>query len=293
MKPAYFDYVAPPSVAETVSLLGEHGTEASVLAGGQSLLIEMRYRRRRPAILIDVNRVAGLSGIALDPASARLGALVRHADLERARFADPLAALFRLVAPNVAHPPIRARGTFAGSLAWAHPAAEWCALAAALNAEVELRGPYGERRVPAGAWFLGPFTTARLPDELVTGVRLPRLGPGTAVRFAEHRRTHASFALAAVVVAVRLAAERVAWVRIGLANAADVPLRAVEAEAVLIGERAGPGPIAEAAEVAGTEADPVEEPYASVPYRRHVLRTLVRRCLTEAAEAAAAEAANR
>jgi carbon-monoxide dehydrogenase medium subunit len=286
MKPAPFDYLAPASVREAVTALAGRGPDACVLAGGQSLLIELRYRQRRPALVVDVNRIDALSRLTVDDASVHVGALVRHAELERARFDDPLAELFRRVAPYVGHPPIRARGTFAGSLAWAHPAAEWCALAVALGAEVELRGPEGARRVPAQAWFRGPFTTARRPDELVTGVTLPRLPSGTTVRFAEHRRTHASFALAAAVVAVRLAGGRVEWARIGLANAAEVPLRAREAEGVLHGERPTPELLAEAAARAAAEADPVDEPHASAAYRRHVLGVLVRRCLTESTQQA-------
>jgi aerobic carbon-monoxide dehydrogenase medium subunit len=285
MKPAPFDYLAPASVPEAVAALAERGPEAAVLAGGQSLLIDLRYRRRRPSLLLDINRIGELSELAVRDGWVHIGGLVRHAELERAAFIDPLADLLRQVAPYVAHPPIRARGTFAGSLAWAHPAAEWGALAVALDAEVALAGPAGPRLVPAGQWFLGPFTTARRPDELVTGVRLPRLPPGTAVRFAEHRRTHGSFAMAAAMVAVRLAEGRVEWVRIGLANAADVPLRAAAAEQVLLGERPAPDLLREAAERAGAEADPIAEPYASVAYRRHVLGVLVRRCLTEAVEA--------
>jgi aerobic carbon-monoxide dehydrogenase medium subunit len=284
MKPAPFDYLAPDSVEEAVAMVAERGSEAAVLAGGQSLLIDLRYRRSRPAVLVDINRVAALAELSVDQNIVHVGALVRHAELERAGFANPLAELFRLVAPHVAHPPIRARGTFAGSLAWAHPAAEWGALAVALGAEVELSGPVGRRQVPARLWFRGPFTTARQPDELVTGVRLPLLPPGTAVRFAEHRRTHGSFALAAAVVALRVTEGRVEWARIGLANAAGVPLRGLAAEEVLLGHPPTPELLREAAFAASAAADPVAEPYASVAYRRHVVKVLVRRCLTQAVE---------
>jgi aerobic carbon-monoxide dehydrogenase medium subunit len=285
MKPASFEYLAPPSVAEAVAALAEHGPAAAVLAGGQSLLIDLRYRGSRPALLVDINRVEALSRLSVGAESVHIGALVRHSELERARFADPLADLLRRVAPYVAHPPIRARGTFAGSLAWAHPAAEWGALAVALDAQVELSGPAGSRLVPAHQWFRGPFRTDRRPDELVTGVRLPRL-PGAAVGFAEHRRTHGSFALAAAVVAVAVSVEgtgrRVASARIGLANAAGVPVRASAAEEVLRGQPPAPELLREAAARAGAQADPVAEPYASVAYRRHVLGVLVRRALAEA-----------
>ncbi|MEO3871158.1 FAD binding domain-containing protein [Nonomuraea sp. B12E4] len=282
MKPVQFDYVAPASVDEAVAVLAQRGPESRVLAGGQSLLIELRYRTARPALLVDLNRVPGLSEIAVADNSVHLGALVRHAQLERPGFDDPLADLFRLVAPYVAHPPIRARGTFAGSIAWAHPAAEWCALATAMGAEIELRGPAGMRSVPADAWFRGAFATACAPDELVTGVRLPRPPAGATAAFAEHRRTHASFALAAAMVVLRLTGGRVGWVRIGLVNAADVPLRAIEAERVLTGELPSPELLAEAAARAAAEADPADEPHTPAAYRRHALGVLVRRCLARA-----------
>ncbi|TLF66483.1 molybdopterin dehydrogenase [Nonomuraea sp. KC401] len=288
MKPPQFDYVAPASVPEAVAVLAERGPHSRVLAGGQSLLIELRYRTARPALVVDVNRIPGLSDITVDDGSVHVGALVRHAQLERARFDDPLAGLFRQVAPYVAHPPVRARGTFAGSLAWAHPASEWCALAMALDAGIELDGPSGPRTVPAASWFRGPFATACLPEELVTGVRLPRPPAGAVAAFAEHRRTHGSFALAAALVMLRVSEGRVDWVRVGLANAADVPLRAVETERLITGEPPQPDLLAQAAARAAAEADPPDEPHAPAAYRRHALATLVRRCLTRAVETAGA-----
>jgi carbon-monoxide dehydrogenase medium subunit len=286
VKPAPFDYAVPGSVDEAVALLADAGPQASVLAGGQSLLIELRYRERRPPLLVDINRIPHLGELAVDGRTLHVGALVRHAQLEHARFTDPLAGLLREVGRHIGHPPIRSRGTFAGSLAWAHPAAEWGALAMALQAQITVRGPGGDRRVPAQQWFRGARRTDRRPDELVTSVALPLLAPGTVTRFAEHRRTHGSFAMAAVVVAVRLAQGRIEWARIGLANAAEVPLRAVAAEQVLVGGRPTLALFQEAGHRASAEADPIPEPYCSVEYRRHVLAVLVRRCLTEVIEEA-------
>src|SRR5262245_20895125 len=282
MKPAAFAYQAPTTEEAAVGLLGEHGTDARVLAGGQSLLIELRYRQRQPRLLVDINRIASLSGLAVDGARLRLGALARQAELERAAFDDPLARLLGDVARYVAHPPIRALGTFAGSLAWAHPAAEWGALAVAVEAEVSVVGRSGARTVTADRWYRGPFRTDLRPDEMVTEVWLPLLGAGTAVRFAELRRTNASFPLVAVAVAVRAADGRVEQARIGMAGVADIPLRAPRAEEALVGHQPSWATVRAAAELAAAEADPVPEPHCSVPYRRHALAVLVRRCLTEA-----------
>lgn len=303
MKPAAFEYAAPESVPAAVEALARGGDGAAVLAGGQSLLIEMRYRERRPTLLVDINRIPTLAGLdvltgqttalagAGDGAGdggpvLRIGALARHAELERAAFDDPLAALLREAGRHVAHPPVRNRGTFAGSVAWAHPAAEWNALTAGLGGRIVLAGPDGPRTVPAGEWYRGRHRTDLRPGELVTEVRLPLLGAGTAVRFAELRRTHGSFPLVAVAVAVRLDGGRVADARIGLANAADVPLKATAAEDLLRGAEPTAEAVREAAELAAEHTDPVPEHYCSPRYRRHVVSVLVRRCLTGAVEEA-------
>jgi carbon-monoxide dehydrogenase medium subunit len=286
VKPAPFEYVAPVSVPAAVEALARGGDGAAVLAGGQSLLIEMRYRERRPPLLVDINRIPALTGIEVDGRELRIGAVARHAELERAAFDDPLAALLREAGRHVAHPPVRNRGTFAGSVAWAHPAAEWNALTAGLGGRIVLTGPDGPRTVPAAGWYRGRHRTDLRPGELVTEVRLPLLGAGTAVRFAELRRTHGSFPLVAVAVAVRLDGGRVADARIGLANAADVPLKATAAEDLLRGTEPTPEALHDAAELAAAHTDPVPEPHCSPRYRRHVVSVLVRRCLTGAAEEA-------
>jgi aerobic carbon-monoxide dehydrogenase medium subunit len=286
VKPPPFAYRSASSVRQAVDVLAEAGDGAAVLAGGQSLLIDLHYRRVRPRLLLDVNPVRELEGVRVDTDAnggmARIGALVRHRELEALPLGDPLGALLAMAARHVAHPPVRTRGTFVGSVAWAHPAAEWCALTAGLAGTVETSGAAGQRRVPAAEWFAGRHRTARRPDELVTAVWLPLLGAGAGVGFAEHRRTHASFAMAASCVAVRVADGRVTWARIGMANAADVPLRAVAAERVLAGNPVSDALLTEAAEQAAAAADPVPEPYCSPEYRRHALRVLVRRSLAAA-----------
>jgi len=277
-----FEHHPARSADEAVALLAQAGSAGAVLAGGQSLLLEMRYGQARPGVLVDVNRAGDLTGVEVAGGRLRLRALTRHAVVERLELDDPLGRLLRRAAPYVAHPPIRARGTFAGSLAWAHPASEWCALARALDAVLTVRGPAGERDVPADDWFRGPHRTSRGPDEVLTSVALPLLGAGTGVGFAEHRRTSASFALAAVGCAVQVGAGQVTAARIGLANAADVPLRATGAEAVLVGSDGSAGAVRAAADAAARECDPVGEPHCSADYRRHVLGVLVRRALEQA-----------
>jgi len=305
VKPPPFRYRAVASVAEATELLAELGTHAAVLAGGQSLLIDLHFRRARPEMVVDINQLSELAQLQVADGWVQIGALVRHRELEQGQLgqgaagpaggeratgggratggsADPLGRLCALAARHIAHPPVRVRGTFAGSVAWAHPAAEWCALAAAMAAEMLLASAAGTRTIPASQWFTGRHQTARRPDELLTAVRMPLLGAGTGVGFAEHRRTHASFAMAAALTAVNVTEGRVNWARIGMANAADVPVRARAAESVLAGQAVSEQLLAEAAEAAAAAAEPVPEPHCSPGYRRQALRVMVQRSLQQA-----------
>ena len=282
MKPAAFDYLAVRTPQEAVSALAEKPGEARVLAGGQSLVLDMNYRRERPARLVDINGVAELDRLETDDGTLWVGALIRHHRFEEPMVAGPLGRLLSQVSHHIAHPPIRARGTMIGSLAYAHPAAEWPAVVVALDAELDLLGPEGARTVPAANFFDGPFATARRPDELLTGVRLPLLDENSGVGFAEQRRTQASFAMAAAVATLTLDEENIGTARIALANAADHPLRARRAEEFLLGRPATAQAFAEAGRQAAQEADPRSEPHASVAYRRHAIEVLVHRALQQA-----------
>ncbi|MGC5013226.1 FAD binding domain-containing protein [Streptosporangium sp. DT93] len=293
MKPAAFDYVVPRTVREVVDALGS-GRDARILAGGQSLLLEMRLQRIRPELVIDINRVAELDRMSAGDGTLRVGALVRHVVFEReGAVPGPLGTLFARAVVNVAHPPIRSRGTLVGSLAWAHPAAEWCALALALDAVIEVHGARGPREIAARDYFLGPFLTARTPDELITAVRFPLLADDTGVGFVEHRRTHFCFAQVAVAATLTAPDGVITEARIGLVNCADRPVRARAAERALIGAeitppagRRVPGehPFARAGRAAAEQdAAPLPEPYADVEYRRQAVAVLVGRTLCEAA----------
>ncbi len=293
MKPAPFDYVAPTELSDAVTALAERPETARVLAGGQSLVLEMHYRRERPALLVDINNVRGLDAITVEGDALRVGALARHRAFETPSVAPgALGRLLSRVSPFIAHPPVRARGTMAGSLAWANPASEWCATAVALDAAIELTGPVGSRTVAAGDFFLGPFHTARQPDEILTSVRLPLLpgpGPGAeadavGVGFCEQHRTHASFAQVAVVAVLTVRDSVITGARLGLAGAADRPVRAHEAERHLVGREAEPAVFARAAELTVAAAAPLPEPHAGVEYKRHAVGVLIRRALAQARE---------
>jgi carbon-monoxide dehydrogenase medium subunit len=295
VKPAPFDYVAPRTVAEAVEALGDTGRKAQVLAGGQSLILEMHLQRVRPELVVDINRIPELDGMSVLGGELRVGALVRHAAFESpTAVPGPLGTLLSRAVVNIAHPPIRSRGTMAGSFGWAHPASEWCAIGVALDATVEVTGPGGARALPAGDYFLGPHRTARRPQELITAVRLPLLGENTGVGFIEHRRTHFTFAQVAVAAALTVSDGVISEARIGLVNSADRPVRARAAERSLLGAGIGPlppgprlpdgHPFARAGRIAAQEdAAPVAEPYADVEYKRQAITVLVGRTLLEAA----------
>jgi carbon-monoxide dehydrogenase medium subunit len=259
--------------------------QTQVLAGGQSLVLEMNFRTARPRRLVDINGVAAFDRLAADETWLHIGPLVRHRAFESRSVPGSLGDLLRRVVHHIAHPPIRSRGTMLGSLAYAHPAAEWPAVAVALGAEFDLIGPEGTRVVGADDFFTGPFATARRPDEFLTEVRLPLLPTGTGVGFAEHRRTHASFAQLGVAAAVTVREGAVASASVGLINAHDTPVRARAAEAALLGRPLEDTAIADAAQAAAEhDADPRPAAHTDIAYQRHCVAVLMRRALDEARE---------
>jgi carbon-monoxide dehydrogenase medium subunit len=282
MKPAPFDYHAPRSVAEAIELLAAHGDDAKVLAGGQSLVPAMNFRLARPAVLVDINRIGELDFCSTGDGALRIGALTRHVRFERPVTAGVLGALLADVVHYVAHLPIRVRGTFAGSLAHADPAAEWCTVATTLDAEIRARGPGGERTLKAAAFFRSILTTSLRPDELITEVRLPMLGPDWRFGFAEFSRRAGDFALSMALALLRLDGGRIAEARIGIGGAGDRPLRITEAEQVLAGALPDRAALTEAGAMAAASVDPFDDLHASAAYRRDLVRVMTRRALERA-----------
>jgi len=284
VKPPRFDYTAPTALPEALRALGEG---ACPLAGGQSLVLEMHYRRQRPSALVDLNGIAELDHITAGDDGLRVGALARHRAFEQP-VAGPLGRLLSRAAVHIAHPPVRNRGTMLGSLAWANPASEWPAVALALQAELTLASASATRTVPAEEFFRGPHTTARRPDELLVEARFPALEG--AAGFVEHRRTHASFAQVAAAVALTVRGGAVRQARIALAGAADRPIRVRAAEQHLVGLEVGrvagggsdEDAFRRAGELAAAAADPIPEPHGSAEHKRQVAAVLVRRALQQA-----------
>ena len=283
MKPAPFEYFAPDTVEEALGLLREHGDEAKVLAGGQSLVPAMNFRLARPAVIVDIGRLGELAAIDDSaPDAVTVGARVRHLDLERNLIGGPLGRLLAVTARWVGHYPIRVRGTFGGSLAHADPAAEWCVLARALDAEMGCRSAEGVRTVAAADFFEMVFTTALEPDELLERVTLPWLPDSFGVGMAEFARRFGDFAIVLAVAAVDRDGEGVRSARIALGGVEGRPVRAAAAEQALAGAEASPDAIAAAADAAAESVDPVGDIHGSPDYRRDLVRAMVTRALEQA-----------
>jgi aerobic carbon-monoxide dehydrogenase medium subunit len=284
MKLPYVEYEAPTTIAEAVDLLAEHQDEASVLAGGQSLIPLMALRLARPAVLIDINGLSELSSVSVTNGSVAIGAMTREYVAEDSATVGDTVPLLAAALPLIGHEAIRSRGTIGGSLAHADPAAELPAVALALDAEFVVRSRAGERVVPAADWFQGYLVTARQPDEILTEVRFPGMRPGTGVSFQEIVRRHGDFAIVGLAASLTLADGAISDARLAFAGVADVPVRAADAEDLLVGQRPSAELFEEAARRATDGIDPPADLNGSSEYRKKVAATLVRRGLQAAAD---------
>ena len=280
MKPSAFQYHAPRTIEDAMALLARHAPEEPrILAGGQTLVPAMALRLARPGHLIDINAVAGLDRLAIEPDHLSIAACVRHAALHRAAAPGATGLLLGLMQPHVAHAPIRARGTFCGSLANADAASEWCLLAIALAATIEASSLRGARTIHAEDFFLGYMTTALEPDEIVTRARLPLLPPGTHAGFYEFARRAGDFAQVMAVATYRLHEGRIADPVIAIGAIESRARRSPAAEAALAHAPPGPATFAQAA--AAAAANLVEPD----PYLRALAETAVLRALQAATDA--------
>jgi len=284
MKLPYVEYEAPTTVAEAVGLLATRDDDASVLAGGQSLIPLMALRLARPAVLIDINRLDELSGVSVTDGRVAVGAVTREYEAEESATIAAAVPLLAAALPLIGHEAIRSRGTIGGSLAHADPAAELPAVALALDAEFVVRSRAGERVIPAAEWFEGYLATSRRPDELLVEVRFPAAAPGTGVAFQEVARRHGDFAIVGLAAALTLAGGVISDARLAFAGVADVPVRAAVAEALLAGASPSAELFEEAARQATDGIDPPADLNGSSEYRKKVAATLVRRGLQAAAD---------
>jgi aerobic carbon-monoxide dehydrogenase medium subunit len=282
MKPAAFRYHAPKTIDEVLSILAQVAPEdGRILAGGQSLVPTMAFRLARPAHLVDINGVEALNRLVVENGKLCIGACVRHVAFHRPVADGPLGKLLSKVVRHIAHYPIRTRGTFCGSLAFADPASEWCAVAVALGAEMVAKSTRGARTIPARDFFQGIMTTALAEDELLAEVRLPVLPADTRFGFYEFSRRAGDFAIAMALAFYRLKDGKIAEPRIAVGGAEPHARRIAEAEQALAGAPAGPESFAAAADAAAAAVDPMEDAMTSAQYRRDLVRTVTRRALEQ------------
>jgi carbon-monoxide dehydrogenase medium subunit len=279
VKPAPFAYQKARTLKEAIALLSKHKDDARLLAGGQSLIATLNMRLSAPALLIDINGIKGLDGIARKGKFIEIGALARHSQVERSELIARHAPLIARAMPHIGHPAIRNRGTFGGSIAFADPAAELPACLMALAAEIEIAGPKGKRRVKADAFFKGLFETALRPREVITALRVPAADKNTRVGFAELARRHGDYAIVGLAASARAAGKALSDVRLAFFGVGDTPVRAKKSEAALAGGDVD-------AAVAALALDPHDDVQASAAVKRHLAGVLLRRVAKQLMEPA-------
>jgi carbon-monoxide dehydrogenase medium subunit len=285
MKPAPFQYIAPSTLMEALDTMRQYGSDAKLLAGGQSLIPVMNFRLAQPAVIVDLNKISELGQLQAAPSGGlRIGAMVRQSQVERSDAIANYVPLLHEAMPHIAHTQIRNRGTIGGSLAHADPAAELPVVMVALQARFLLRNSGRERWVNAEDFFQTVFTTALEPEEILTDIDIPPLPHRYGYAFMEFARRHGDYAQAGVAVALSLD-ERgyCSWARLVFLNVGDTPMIAVQAARELIGQIPSTDLITDIALLATrNEIEPVGDIHASAEYRRHLAFVLCKRAIEKA-----------
>ena len=285
MYPAPFDYVAPESLEQALALLAEHGEDAKVLSGGQSLIPLLKLRFASPQLVVDINRIGGLDTLGGEGGALRIGALVRHKACERSQLLRDRYPVLSQAAAQISDPIVRNLGTVCGSVAHADPQGDWGSALIAAGAEVVARGPQGERTLPLSGFFQGPFTTALDAAEIVTEIRVPDPGPRSGGAYLKLERRVGDFATVAVGVQLTFDNGTVARAGIALTGVGATNIQAVEAEQALAGSTLDDAAIRGAAELAARAAEPQDDLRGSAEYKRSVVRVFTERALRAAAGA--------
>jgi carbon-monoxide dehydrogenase medium subunit len=284
--PPPFDYHAPTSLDEALALLGRHGEDAKILAGGQSLIPAMRFRLAQPAIMIDINRVANLAYLREEDGHLAIGALTREVMLEDSALVRDKYPLLADTARVVADPLVRNLATVGGNIAHADPANDHPATMLAYGATVVARGPGGERTIAIDDFFTGLFETALAPGEILTEIRIPAPARKNGGAYLKFERKVGDYAVSAVAVQLTLDGDKVGAARIGLTNVSPVPMRAAGAEAALAGKAPTDDVIEAAGKAAAAECDPSADLRGGVEYKRDLTRVLTKRAIRKAVERA-------
>ncbi len=287
MIPAAFEYARARTIPEAIALLQQHGEDAKILSGGQSLIPMMKLRIARPAWLIDINRVPGLDSIEEQPGYLKIGGLVREAALEHSDLIRSKLPVIHDTASVIADPQVRNLATIGGNLAHGDPANDHGATMLALGAEVVATGPKGERVIPIEKFFVSIFTTALGPNEILTQIGVPLPPPRSGGAYLKLERKVGDFATAAVAAQVTVdGGGNCLKAGIGLTNAGPIPIKAKKAEEFLRGKKLTEANIAQAAQFASDESQPSSDLRAPADYKRGMVRELTKRALTLALERA-------
>ena len=288
MYPAMFEYHAPTSIEEALSLLDRYEGEAKILAGGQSLIPVMKLRVAAPSALVDINRIPGLDGLAEEGGQLRIGALVRHRTCERSELLRGRYGTLGSAAPQISDPIVRNLGTVCGSLAHCDPQGDWGSALLATGAEIVARSSGGSRTIPLEEFFVGPFMTTLEPGEMITEVRVPDPGKSAGGTYLKLERKVGDFATAAVAVHVSLDNGTISRAGIALTGVGPTNIEATAAEQALAGAEPTDDAIKAAAALAAEAADPVGDHRGSAEYKRNVVRVYTERGLRTAVEVARA-----
>ncbi len=279
MKPAPFAYAKARSLDETVALLGEHGDGARLLAGGQSLMATLNMRLSAPSLLIDINGLSGFDSIDLWDGTVEIGALARHAEVERSAVVAQHAPLIARAMPHIGHPAIRNRGTLGGSIAFADPAAELPACLLALGGEIDIAGPRGKRTVKADGFFKGLFETAIGPQDVLTAIRVPAATATSRYGFAELARRHGDYAIVGLAASAQAKGKGLANVRLAYFGVGATPLRARNAEAALT-----VASLDDAVHAIEHDLDPPDDLQGSSKLKKHLAGVLLKRVAAQLME---------
>lgn len=283
MKPAPFAYARASSLDDVFDLLDEHGEDARILAGGQSLMATLNMRLSAPEVLIDINRIDGLAGVGVADGMLRIGALTRHSEVARSTDVARHAPLIARAMPHIGHVAIRNRGTFGGSLAFADPAAELPAVCRALDARFVLQSRNGSRTVAANDFYLGLFETARQPNEVLVAAEVPVIAAGEKAAFMELARRHGDYAIVGLAAQGKVANGTFNDMRLAFFGAGDRPILAAAANAALEGKAFSDATVAAAQAALDADLDPMPDLNGSAATKMHLARVLTKRVLAELA----------
>jgi len=279
MKAPAFSYLRPRQLHEVLTLLAEHGDEARLLAGGQTLLATLNMRLSEPALLIDMQAVSELKGVSLTGQTLRIGAMVTHTEIETSDLVAWHAPILTAAAPHIAHRAIRNMGTFGGSIAYGDPAAEWPACLLALGGVIVARSLRGERRIAADVFFTGLYTTELAPDEVIVACEIPVAQADQKFSFSELARRHGDYAVVGLAATAKITDNKMSDVRLAWIGVDSTPMRSSQAEQSLDGQQLTMQTLTQAVDVLRSELAPTPDLTHSEAAKRQLASVLLKRAL--------------